>query len=65
MVLADSNIWLALSLSKHQFHEACRSWITSLESSERVMLLPSHPTVFLKVNDYPISTGSVWYAAHG
>lgn len=37
MILADSNIWLALSLSKHQFHEVSRSWIAGLKSSERVV----------------------------
>ena len=27
MVLADSNIWLALALSKHEFHVAARNWL--------------------------------------
>jgi uncharacterized protein len=27
MPLADSNVWLALALSKHQFHSAARKWL--------------------------------------
>jgi uncharacterized protein len=27
MPLADSNIWLALALSKHEFHAGARSWL--------------------------------------
>src|SRR5437879_10439933 len=27
MSLADSNIWLALALSKHEFHSAVRTWL--------------------------------------
>ena len=27
MPLADSNIWLALALSKHAFHSAARTWL--------------------------------------
>lgn len=27
MPLADSNIWLALALSKHEFHSAARTWL--------------------------------------
>lgn len=31
MTLADSNIWLALALSKHEFHEAARTWLRAPE----------------------------------
>jgi predicted nucleic acid-binding protein len=27
MALADSNIWLGLALSKHEFHAAARTWL--------------------------------------
>ena len=27
MPLADSNIWLALALSKHEFHAVARTWL--------------------------------------
>lgn len=27
MSLADSNLWLALALSKHEFHAAARAWL--------------------------------------
>jgi uncharacterized protein len=29
MALADSNIWLALALSKHEFHPAARTWLAA------------------------------------
>jgi uncharacterized protein len=34
MPLADSNIWLALSLSKHDFHAAARTWLAEQGSHE-------------------------------
>jgi toxin-antitoxin system PIN domain toxin len=34
MVLADSNIWLALALSKHEFHAAARTWLDGLRPRE-------------------------------
>ncbi len=30
MLLADSNIWLALALSKHEFHSAAQGWLLKL-----------------------------------
>ena len=29
MPLADSNIWLALALSKHEFHAVARAWLSA------------------------------------
>jgi toxin-antitoxin system PIN domain toxin len=34
MPLADSNIWLALALSKHAFHAAARTWLAERASHE-------------------------------
>jgi toxin-antitoxin system PIN domain toxin len=36
MPLADSNIWLALALSKHEFHSATRTWMANMERREVV-----------------------------
>jgi toxin-antitoxin system PIN domain toxin len=36
MPLADSNIWLALALSKHEFHAAARSWLTERAPHEAI-----------------------------
>jgi uncharacterized protein len=34
MPLADSNIWLALALSKHEFHATARTWLAELGPHE-------------------------------
>ena len=34
MPLADSNVWLALALSKHEFHSAARNWLAVRERHE-------------------------------
>jgi uncharacterized protein len=34
MPLADSNIWLALALSKHEFHGAARTWLAQRRPHE-------------------------------
>lgn len=34
MPLADSNIWLALALSKHEFHTAARTWLEARAPGE-------------------------------
>ncbi len=31
MILCDTNVWLALVLSKHTHHEAVQSWVASIE----------------------------------
>jgi toxin-antitoxin system PIN domain toxin len=32
MPLADSNVWLALALSKHEFHRSARTWLKQQSS---------------------------------
>jgi toxin-antitoxin system PIN domain toxin len=34
MPLADSNVWLALALSKHEFHAAARTWLAARATQE-------------------------------
>jgi uncharacterized protein len=34
MLLADSNVWLALALSKHEFHSLARAWLGRLAPQE-------------------------------
>jgi uncharacterized protein len=36
MMLADSNVWLALALSKHEFHRAALAWFATLAPQEAV-----------------------------
>jgi len=38
MPLADSNVWLALALSKHEFHRAVRAWLPQQSPREAVLL---------------------------
>jgi len=37
MPLADSNVWLALALSKHEFHRAAREWFVRQSPREAVL----------------------------
>ena len=37
MTLADTNFWLALSLSKHQFHPAAREWFNTQSAPASVL----------------------------
>ena len=32
MVLCDSNVWIALALSRHAYHAAVREWFEAVES---------------------------------
>src|SRR5881628_273635 len=48
MELADSNVWLALVLSKHEFHGAARSWLTK-QSPRQVPFCRSTQQSFLRL----------------
>jgi toxin-antitoxin system PIN domain toxin len=37
MILPDSNVWLALALSKHAFHATVRTWLGKRKRSEAVL----------------------------
>jgi toxin-antitoxin system PIN domain toxin len=37
MPLADSNVWLALALSKHEFHDAARTWLAERGPREALL----------------------------
>lgn len=49
MPLADSNIWLALALSKHEFHGAASAWLSSLNSPTMVLFCRSTQQSFLRL----------------
>jgi uncharacterized protein len=36
MTLCDSNVWLALALSKHVHHTAAREWLETVEEPASV-----------------------------
>lgn len=37
MHLPDSNVWLALALSKHVHHEAARDWLDAIEEPDSIV----------------------------
>jgi len=49
VLLADSNIWLALALSKHAFHSDARDWFANVKSSEVVCFCRSTQQSFLRL----------------
>ncbi|MBI1783900.1 PIN domain-containing protein [Candidatus Sumerlaeota bacterium] len=49
MILADTNIWLALALSKHEFHSAASDWLAGQSSQKRVLFCRSTQQSFLRL----------------
>lgn len=49
MLLADSNVWLALALSKHAFHPAVRNWFARQKAPEGVSFCRSTQQSFLRL----------------
>jgi len=48
MRLADSNVWLALALSKHEFHGAARTWLAK-QAPRQVLFCRSTQQSFLRL----------------
>lgn len=75
MTLADSNIWLALTLSQHLFHAAAQRWLLSLPKSRKVAFSRSTQQSYLRllttaavVSAYgipPLSNHDAWLAYQG
>lgn len=55
MILADTNIWLALSLSKHSFHDVSHAWLRGLDDSERLAFCRATQQSYLRL----LTTGAV------
>ena len=49
MVLADSNVWLALALSKHAFHSAVRTWFARQKPPQAVLFCRLTQQSFLRL----------------
>jgi uncharacterized protein len=49
MPLADSNVWLALALSKHQFHSAVRGWLKKRSARSKSLFCRSTQQSFLRL----------------
>ena len=49
MVVCDSNVWLALALSKHLHHAVARQWLETVEESASVCFCRSTQQSFLRL----------------
>ncbi len=49
MILCDSNVWLALALSKHSHHTVAREWLGTVESPASVILYRATQQAFLRL----------------
>lgn len=49
MILCDSNVWLALALSKHSHHSATREWLETVEAHASVLLCRATQQTFLRL----------------
>lgn len=49
MVLCDSNVWLALALSKHVHHVAAREWLEAVEEIASVCFCRATQQSFLRL----------------
>ena len=48
-MLCDSNVWLALALSKHSHHSAAREWLESVEAPSSIILCRAAQQSFLRL----------------
>jgi uncharacterized protein len=60
MLLADSNIWLALAIANHVFHSTARDWFSRTKNTETVVFCRATQQSFLRL----LSTSSV-FAPYG
>ena len=49
MILADTNFWLALTLSKHAFHQAARDWFAAQPTKASILFCRSTQQSFLRL----------------
>lgn len=49
MMLADSNVWLALALSAHPFHNAASAWLARMPENEVVVFCRSTQQSLLRL----------------
>ena len=49
MILADTNFWLALALSKHEFHDAAQDWFEQQRPDHGVLFCRTTQQSFLRL----------------
>lgn len=69
-MLCDSNVWLALSLSKHLHHTAARDWLDSIQEPAALLLcratqqtllrLLTNSTVLAPYGNPPLTNQEAW-----
>jgi toxin-antitoxin system PIN domain toxin len=75
VTLADTNFWLALTLSRHVFHPAARDWFASQSAPSAVLFCRATQQSLLRLltteavtRPYgvePMSNGQAWEVYHG
>jgi uncharacterized protein len=75
MTLADSNVWLALALLKHEFHSAARGWLGRQSQRKAVLFCRLTQQSFLRLLTTkavmapygipPLSNKTAWLAYEG
>jgi len=75
MMLADSNVWLALALSKHGFHDVARAWLAERKPPQAALFCRSTQQSFLRLLTTrallaiygipPLSNKAAWSAYEG
>ena len=48
-MLCDSNVWLALALSKHSHHAVARKWLKAIDTPASVLLCRATQQAFLRL----------------
>ena len=49
MILCDTNVWLALSLSGHSHHKKAKTWLADQTESEKIHFCRATQTSFLRL----------------
>ena len=72
MKLVDTNVWLALTLSKHALHRATRAWLEETTSQDRLLFCRSTQQSYLRLlttaqvlapyGNPPLSNSQAWQA---
>jgi toxin-antitoxin system PIN domain toxin len=57
VVLCDSNVWLALALSKHVHHLAARNWLETVEEPRSIFFCRATQLAFLRLLTNPSVLG--------
>ncbi len=47
--LCDSNVWLALALSRHVHHRAARAWLDGVEDSDSILFCRATQQAFVRL----------------